>query len=586
MRSSLGNYSAFCVDAYGGAYNLGVSLDIGVRPAFNLDLSSVLFTSAAVGGKISGAKGAGALNQNLTPSGATEWKLTLKDTGRSGFSITTTNLSSTAATVKYAGAKTGTNEYISATIVDNGSVAYYGRIKSLPNAADASGTVTINIPSGVTLDADTTLRVFNEQFNGDRITGDDTSRAYTDYASELLTVTAPVTPTIAFTTNPASVTTVTQGAITASDTLTAAASVSPSGTATLNWFACDSAGTPSGASLGTGGTFQIPTTLTAGTYYYLCQASYTGAASVNSTVATVTVNTPTSTVAAPTFSPAAGRYTGAQNVTLSCATAGAAIYYTTDSTEPTEQSTPYAGAISITSTTTVKAKAFVPGMTPSAVASATYTIGTTPPGPAPAAPVLPTYTVYNNKNISEADIRLSGAGLDPGDLLIVERMKSGSLYDYMISLAPSGTTLRVYDISLKSGSKGGYPMYLSFDLGVEYEGQIFTLIHRKADGSIESFTAMANPHGTVTFGPLSELSPFSIARGSVDPLSTVAFVAARATACATVRFSRGLLPFRWLRAIVSRSDEKLIFNFARKSKKSRAFLKYCKKSRVYHAIFA
>ena len=83
------------------------------------------------------------------------------------------------------------------------------------------------------------------------------------------------------------------------------------------------------------------------------------------------------TVAAPTFSPAAGAYAAAQAVTISCATDGAAIYYTTDGTEPTTGSTVYSGPISVSETTTIKAIAVKDGMNNSEVASAAYTI--TPP---------------------------------------------------------------------------------------------------------------------------------------------------------------------------------------------------------------
>lgn len=85
------------------------------------------------------------------------------------------------------------------------------------------------------------------------------------------------------------------------------------------------------------------------------------------------------TVATPTFSPAGGTFTSAQSVTLSCTTAGATIRYTTDGNDPTEASTAFdAGTpIAVSSTTTIKAKAFKDGMTASEIASATYTI--TPP---------------------------------------------------------------------------------------------------------------------------------------------------------------------------------------------------------------
>ena len=82
----------------------------------------------------------------------------------------------------------------------------------------------------------------------------------------------------------------------------------------------------------------------------------------------------TPTVATPTFSPAAGTYNEAQNVTISCTTAGATIYYTTDGTAPTTSSAVYSTPIAISETTTVKAMGVKAGMTNSSVATATYTI--------------------------------------------------------------------------------------------------------------------------------------------------------------------------------------------------------------------
>lgn len=80
-----------------------------------------------------------------------------------------------------------------------------------------------------------------------------------------------------------------------------------------------------------------------------------------------------SSVATPTFTPAAGRYNAAQNVTISCATDGAEIYYTLDGTKPSTSSAKYTAAITVAETTTVKAVAVKDGEE-SAVATAKYTI--------------------------------------------------------------------------------------------------------------------------------------------------------------------------------------------------------------------
>ena len=109
--------------------------------------------------------------------------------------------------------------------------------------------------------------------------------------------------------------------------------------------------------------------------------SYTGYARIAET-STHKASAPTSstqtspklTVATPTFTPnGASGFTGTQSVTISCTTAGAKIYYTTDGTTPTASSTEYTTSLSLSSTTTVKAIAVNAGMNDSAIATATFT---------------------------------------------------------------------------------------------------------------------------------------------------------------------------------------------------------------------
>lgn len=79
-------------------------------------------------------------------------------------------------------------------------------------------------------------------------------------------------------------------------------------------------------------------------------------------------------VETPTFSPVAGTYAEAQNVTISCATDGSTIYYTTDGTEPTAASTEYTAAIPVAESMTIKAIAVKADCTDSDVATAEYVI--------------------------------------------------------------------------------------------------------------------------------------------------------------------------------------------------------------------
>lgn len=79
------------------------------------------------------------------------------------------------------------------------------------------------------------------------------------------------------------------------------------------------------------------------------------------------------TVAAPTFTPAAGNYFAAQNVTLASATEGATIYYTVDGTTPTIESLLYQGPIAVSENTTIMAIAIL-GEDESSVARANYNV--------------------------------------------------------------------------------------------------------------------------------------------------------------------------------------------------------------------
>ena len=143
-----------------------------VRPAFNLNLNSVLFASAAVGGKPEGG---------LTPISdysGNEWKLTLLDNS-SNFAVTEKAVSGApddTVTLHYTGATTGINEYISAIIADSSGAQYYSRVAQ-PTAE--SGTVEIKIPSDIA-PGDYTLKVFSEQYNGDYNT--DYASNFTDIA--------------------------------------------------------------------------------------------------------------------------------------------------------------------------------------------------------------------------------------------------------------------------------------------------------------------------------------------------------------------------------------------------------------------
>ncbi len=169
-------YYVAVVDPDGSVHYSGYTIRIyrtrGVRPAFNLNLNSVLFTSAAAGGKPDGGLTA------VSAYSGNEWKLTLLDSSRN-FAVTETTASGDPGdtiTLHYTGATAGTNEYISVILADSSGARYYGRVAQ-PTAE--SGTVEIKIPSEIA-PGDYTLKVFNEQYNGDYNT--DYASKFTDIA--------------------------------------------------------------------------------------------------------------------------------------------------------------------------------------------------------------------------------------------------------------------------------------------------------------------------------------------------------------------------------------------------------------------
>ena len=143
---------------------LNVDYDAAVRPAMELDLSSVLFISAAEHGKVAD------LTTPIAEYAGDEWKLTLHDSDRDDFTAKTVLVNGSVLEVEYKNAKVGDNEYISAVIKDaDGSISRYTRVVQLDGTTNGTrGRAAIDL-TGIDLTGKT-LCVFNEQFNGDHKT--------------------------------------------------------------------------------------------------------------------------------------------------------------------------------------------------------------------------------------------------------------------------------------------------------------------------------------------------------------------------------------------------------------------------------
>ena len=238
-------------------------------------------------------------------------------------------------------------------------------------------------------------------------------------------------------------------------------------------------------------------------------------------------------VATPTFSPAEGIYTSTQSVTISCATDGSTIYYTTDGSTPTSLSTQYTGAISVSSTTTIKAIA-IKGSDESNVASATYSIYPVLHAGTSADP----YTVADARNAIDANIGLSdvyvaGIVCEGGS-----ELSSGAM-NYWIS--DDGTETDKFEIYKGKGLSGADFTYTS-DVQLGDEVVVFGTI--KKFGSIYEFNngsqlySLTHPTTPlITVAPTS-LTDFTYALGS-GPSEAQTFSVSGSNLTANISLSLG-----------------------------------------------
>ncbi len=248
------------------------------------------------------------------------------------------------------------------------------------------------------------------------------------------------------------------------------------------------------------------------------------------TSSAVTSGTYTLTAAAPTFSPVAGTYTSAQTVTITSATSGASIHYTTDGTTPSATAgTLYVGPVAIGATTTLKAIAFKTGFTSSAVTSGVYTINL-PTAAAPTfSPVAGTYTSIQTVTITSAT---SGASIHYTTDGTTPSATAGTLYAGPIAI---GVTTTLKAIAFKTGfnasavTSGVYAINLptaaaptfSPVAGTYTSIQTVTItsttsgasIHYTTDGTTPSATAGALYAGPVAIGATTTLKAIAFKTG-------------------------------------------------------------------------
>lgn len=218
-----------------------------VRPAFNLNLSSVLFTSASATSESSfGVVGDSNVSNNT-------WKLTLERTENTlganktnGKTSLTAGYSAENLTISHSAATTLTDAtQISAMLTDSyGTVLYYGSVNSDTTATSS----TVTIPAGLAVGT-YSLYVFAEDVNNGNLT---------DYATALgtaISINVNAAPsTYAVTVNNGTG----DGSYAKDATVTITADAAPSGQHFKEWTGADSLNFTSGSKTSATATFTMP----------------------------------------------------------------------------------------------------------------------------------------------------------------------------------------------------------------------------------------------------------------------------------------------------------------------------------------
>ena len=214
----------------------------------------------------------------------------------------------------------------------------------------------------------------------------------------------------------------------------------------------------------------------------------------------------TNVVGTPDISPAGGYLFSPTRITMSCATSGAQIYYTLDNSDPSQTSTLYAGPFMLSNPSTIKARGYKTGKTPSEVGSAVFAAPRAPENPAHTVAGL-SYSYYEGAWTSLPDFNtltpVKTGTIGTCDLAIRNRDDNfGVVYSGYIEVPQSG----VYTFT--TSSDDGSALYIGTAKIVDNDGSHGTQSASGAIGltagkhaiSVEYFEAGGEQVLTVSWG--------------------------------------------------------------------------------------
>ncbi len=294
------------------------------------------------------------------------------------------------------------------------------------------------------------------------------------------------------------------------------------------------------------------TGLLANTHYYLrIRAVDAAGASANTTPSEATTGTGGSSVlSTPAFSPDGGTYTSTQAVTLSCATVGAAIHFTIDGSTPTAASTTYSGAISVPSTTTIKAVATASGLSASAVASATYTIAA--PATVPTPVISPGGGTYTSTQAVTLSCSTGGAAIH---FTIDGTTPTGSSPTYTSAINVASTTT-IKAIATASGMSASAVASATYTITAGSGLASVTGLQASGEASTQINATWTNPGGATAVEVQYDTdpgypAPTSLILGATTDHVQIAHLTPSMTYFLRVRCTNGASSSAWVGASVA-----------------------------------